>query len=106
MNVLLNGFAPCAKPAAGDAQKGGSTRTIDPAKKRSMATPVYRRSGRPSSSPTTEQFTEHASVAAGASDLFVKIFGSEAGHVRLVYGVQSLPIGAPRVFDTIFEIAP
>ena len=55
---------------------------------------------------TTEQFTEHASVADGASELFVQIFGSEAGHVRLVYGVQSLPIGAPLVVDTIFEIAP
>ena len=55
---------------------------------------------------TTEQFTEHASVADGASELFVKIFGSEAGHVRLVYGVQSLPVGAPLVVDTIFEIAP
>ena len=55
---------------------------------------------------TTEQFAEHASVADGASDLYVKIFGSEKGHVRLVYGVQSLPIGAPLVVDTIFEIAP
>ena len=55
---------------------------------------------------TTEQFAEHASVADGASDLFVKIFGSETGHVRLVYGVQSLPVGAPLVVDTIFEIAP
>lgn len=55
---------------------------------------------------TTEQFAEHASVADGASELFVKIFGSEAGHVRLVYGVQSLPVGAPLVVDAIFEIAP
>ena len=55
---------------------------------------------------TTEQFAEHASVADGASDLFVKIFGSETGHVRLVCGVQSLPVGAPLVVDTIFEIAP
>ena len=54
---------------------------------------------------TTEQFAEHASVADGASDLFVEIFGPEAGHVRLVYGVQSLPVGAPLVVDTIFEIA-
>src|SRR5580658_8174199 len=53
---------------------------------------------------TTEQFTDHAPVADGASDLFVQIFGSEAGHVRLVYGVQSLPIGAPVIVDTIFEI--
>ena len=55
---------------------------------------------------TTEQFTEHAQVADGASDLFVKIFGREAGHVRLVYGVQSLPIGAPLIVDVIFEIEP
>lgn len=54
---------------------------------------------------TTEQFTEHATVADGASDLFAQIFGSKPGHVRLVYGVQSLPIGAPVIVDTIFEIA-
>ena len=55
---------------------------------------------------TTEQFAEHASVADGASDLFVTIFGWDTGHVRLVYGVQSLPVGAPLIVDTIFEIAP
>lgn len=54
---------------------------------------------------TTEAFTEHAVVAEGASRLFVQIFGESAGHVRLVYGVQSLPIGAPVVVETIFEIA-
>lgn len=53
---------------------------------------------------TTEQFTEHALVADGASDLFVQVFGRDAGHVRLVYGVQSLPIGAPVIVDTIFQI--
>src|SRR6266702_6165441 len=53
---------------------------------------------------TTEQFTEHATVADGAANLFVQIFGPKAGHVRLVYGVQSLPIGAPLIVDTIFEI--
>jgi len=36
----------------------------------------------------------------------VKIFGPDAGHVRLVYGVQSLPVGAPLVVDAVFEIAP
>ena len=55
---------------------------------------------------TTEQFVEHAPVADGASDLFVQSFGPEAGHVRLVYGVQSLPVGAPLVVDAIFEIEP
>ena len=55
---------------------------------------------------TTEQFVDHASVADGASDLFVQIFGPETGHVRLVFGVQSLPIGAPLIVDVIFEIEP
>jgi enamine deaminase RidA (YjgF/YER057c/UK114 family) len=55
---------------------------------------------------TTEQFVDHAPVADGASNLFVQIFGPESGHVRLVYGVQSLPIGAPVVVEVIFEIHP
>ena len=53
---------------------------------------------------TTEQFVEHAIVAEGASKLFVQVLGQEAGHVRLVCGVQSLPIGAPVIVETIFEI--
>jgi enamine deaminase RidA (YjgF/YER057c/UK114 family) len=53
---------------------------------------------------TTEEFTEHAVVADGASNLFVQIFGPQAGHVRLVYGVHSLPINAPVITDVIFEI--
>src|SRR5436189_4461163 len=32
----------------------------------------------------TEDFTEHAAVADGASELFVKLFSRETGHVRLV----------------------
>jgi len=55
---------------------------------------------------TTEQFADHAQVADGASNLFAQIFGPEAGHVRLVYGVQSLPAAAPVIIDTIFEIGP
>ena len=55
---------------------------------------------------TTEQFVDHARVADGASNLFVQIFGPEAGHTRLAYGVQSLPIGAPVTVDCIFEIEP
>lgn len=53
---------------------------------------------------TTEQFTEHVLVADGASNLFVQVFGREPGHTRLVYGVQSLPINAPLMVDTIFEL--
>jgi NAD(P)-dependent dehydrogenase (short-subunit alcohol dehydrogenase family) len=54
----------------------------------------------------TEQFVDHAAVADGASKIFAQIFGSEAGHTRLVYGVQSLPIGAPVIVDCVFEIKP
>ena len=55
---------------------------------------------------TTGEFTDHAAVADGASKLFVQLFGPESGHTRLVYGVQSLPVGAPVIVDTIFEIEP
>src|SRR6267142_1827372 len=55
---------------------------------------------------TTEQFVDHAPVADGASKIFVQIFGPEAGHTRMVYGVQSLPIRAPVIVDCIFEIEP
>ncbi|GHO46007.1 RidA family protein [Ktedonospora formicarum] len=53
---------------------------------------------------TTEDFTQHAGVADGASDLFAQIFGDEQGHTRLVTGVYSLPVQTPVVLDTIFEI--
>jgi enamine deaminase RidA (YjgF/YER057c/UK114 family) len=53
---------------------------------------------------TTEDFADHAAVADGASSLFEQIFGPEAGHVRVVYGVQSLPLGAPLIVEVIFEI--
>ena len=53
---------------------------------------------------TTEEFVEHATVAAGASDLFVQLFGAPSGHVRVVYGVYSTPIDAPVIVETVFEI--
>lgn len=53
---------------------------------------------------TMDEFVEHAVVAEGASKLFVQIFGEEAGHVRVVYGVKSMPIGAPVMVETVFEI--
>jgi enamine deaminase RidA (YjgF/YER057c/UK114 family) len=53
---------------------------------------------------TTEEFVEHAAVADGASNLFVQLFGAPAGHVRVVYGVHSAPIGTPVMVETVFEI--
>ncbi len=52
---------------------------------------------------TTDQFVDHAAVGDGASNLFVQLFGPQAGHVRVVYGVQSMPIGAPVMVETVFE---
>lgn len=53
---------------------------------------------------TTEDFNEHAAVADGASNLFVQLFGPDTGHVRVVYGVYSLPVNTPVVVETIFEL--
>ena len=53
---------------------------------------------------TSEQFAEHASVGDGASNLFAQLFGPETGHVRVVYGVQSMPLGAPVMVETVFDV--
>lgn len=53
---------------------------------------------------TTPDFTEHAAVADGASELFAQIFGKDPGHTRLISGVQSLPLGAPLVLEVIFRV--
>jgi enamine deaminase RidA (YjgF/YER057c/UK114 family) len=55
---------------------------------------------------TTGEFVEHAAVADGASNVFVEIFGREAGHTRLVFGAHSLPANAPVIVDSLFEIEP
>jgi hypothetical protein len=43
-------------------------------------------------------------VADGASSVFVQLFGAAAGHVRVVYGVASTPVGTPVIVETVFEI--
>jgi hypothetical protein len=53
---------------------------------------------------TTEDFTDHAKVADGASELFIQLFGSDPGHTRLISGVHSLPLAAPLVLEVIFRI--
>jgi enamine deaminase RidA (YjgF/YER057c/UK114 family) len=53
---------------------------------------------------TTEQFVKHPAVGDGASNLFAQLFGPETGHVRIVYGVQSMPMGAPVMVDAVFEV--
>jgi enamine deaminase RidA (YjgF/YER057c/UK114 family) len=53
---------------------------------------------------TTEDFTEHPTVGDGASNAFAQLFGPETGHVRVVYGVQSMPLGAPVMVEATFEV--
>jgi enamine deaminase RidA (YjgF/YER057c/UK114 family) len=44
-------------------------------------------------------------VADGASELLQDVFGKEKNPSRLVYGVASLPLGAPVEVELIFEVA-
>jgi enamine deaminase RidA (YjgF/YER057c/UK114 family) len=44
-------------------------------------------------------------VADGASELLQDVFGKEKNPTRLVYGVASLPLGAPVELEVIFEVA-
>jgi enamine deaminase RidA (YjgF/YER057c/UK114 family) len=44
-------------------------------------------------------------VADGASELLQDVFGKEKNPSRLVYGVASLPLGAPVELEVIFEVA-
>ena len=44
-------------------------------------------------------------IVNGASDLFVEVFGPDAGrHARSAVGVAQLPLGAAVEIETIFEI--
>jgi len=44
-------------------------------------------------------------VADAASDLLQDVFGRDKSPCRLVYGVASLPLGAPVELEIIFEVA-
>ena len=44
-------------------------------------------------------------VADAASELPQEVFGKEKSPCRLVYGVASLPLGAPAELEIIFEVA-
>ncbi|MBO1324884.1 RidA family protein [Acetobacter sp. TBRC 12305] len=53
----------------------------------------------------TPDFTAHAAVMNGASDLSVAIFGDAGRHARSTVGVPSLPLDAPVEVEGLFEIA-
>ncbi|MFT9330439.1 MAG: RidA family protein [Acetobacter persici] len=52
----------------------------------------------------TPEFTAHASVMNGASDLAVDVFGDAGRHARSTVGVPSLPLDAPVEVEGLFEI--
>lgn len=53
----------------------------------------------------TADFTQHATVMNGASDLMAAIFGEAGRHARSTIGVPSLPLDAPVEVEGLFEIA-
>lgn len=50
-------------------------------------------------------FTDQPSVANGASDLMVAVFGDAGKHARSAVGVAQLPRGVSVEVDAVFEIA-
>jgi len=44
-------------------------------------------------------------IADGASELLEDVFGKDKNPCRLVYGVASLPLGAPVELEVIFEVS-
>jgi len=54
---------------------------------------------------TSGDVRDQPKVADGASELLQDIFGKEKNPSRLVYGVASLPLGAPVELEMIFEVA-
>ena len=53
---------------------------------------------------TSGDFLEQPRVADGASELLQDVFGKDKNPSRLVYGVASLPLGAPVELELIFEV--
>jgi enamine deaminase RidA (YjgF/YER057c/UK114 family) len=54
---------------------------------------------------TSGDVRDQPKVADAASELLQDVFGREKNPCRLVYGVASLPLGAPVELEIIFEVA-
>lgn len=50
------------------------------------------------------EFSEHAAVADGASEVLAAVFSDCSGHARLALGVLSLPVQMPVELELIFEL--
>ena len=54
---------------------------------------------------TGPDFSEHAAVADGASELLAALFKDGGGHTRLALGASSLPAQMPVELELIFAVA-
>ena len=54
---------------------------------------------------TSGDIRDQPAVADAASELLEVVFGHDKSPCRLVYGVASLPLGAPVELEVIFEVA-
>ncbi|MDQ4004972.1 MAG: RidA family protein [Actinomycetota bacterium] len=54
---------------------------------------------------SADTYTEQPTVANGASDLFVEVFGDGGRHARAAVGVPVLPLGAPVEVALIASVA-
>ncbi len=54
---------------------------------------------------TSGDVRDQPKVADGASELLQDVFGEDKNPCRSVYGVASLPLGAPVELDVIFEVS-
>ena len=52
----------------------------------------------------TPDFTEHAQVINGASDLVCEVLGEQGKHARAAVGCASLPLGAAVEVEATFEL--
>ena len=53
---------------------------------------------------TSGDVRDQPKIADAASDLLQDVFGKDKNPCRMVYGVASLPLGAPVELEIIFEI--
>lgn len=54
---------------------------------------------------TTQDFREHPKVADAASELFLRVFGTDKMSTRLVLGMATLPLGMCVEVEVILEVA-
>lgn len=52
----------------------------------------------------TADFTDHAKVINGASNLMVEVFGDKGRHSRAAVGAPSLPLGVSVEVDALVEV--